>query len=137
MRKDIDFPEVKDVGVAVVEDKGEEGKKIYNVYLINISNEIIEEVLITSTGYGVDPKTKEKKKTSTLRHRIAVLASNQAAKIEPIMEDLFSLTNEYFISFWIGNKMYDKKFIFVPESIREENMIELSVLEGKRGVLII
>jgi hypothetical protein len=56
-------------------------------------------------------------------------------KIEPILEDVFALTNEYWVSFYLDNKMFDKKFIFLAESIKVENCITVPVI-NKKGVLI-
>jgi hypothetical protein len=104
--------------------------------LINFRPDIIDEILITSKGYGVDMTTGEKISTSILRHKIDVLLPNEAAKIEPIMVDVFGLTNEYWVSFWEHDKMYDKKFIFVPDSITEENMKNIPII-GVKGVMIL
>ncbi len=57
------------------------------------------------------------------------------ALIEPIPDELFALTNEYWLSFYIDNVIYDKKFIFVPESIVESNFIRIPLL-NKPGVMI-
>jgi len=51
------------------------------------------------------------------------------------MEQVFGLANEYWVSFWEHDKMYDKKFIFLPETITEQNMKMIPVI-GKKGVLI-
>lgn len=136
MRKDLLGPKVENIGVAVVREMevGEDAN--YNVYLLNLSEEIIEGVIITSKGYGEDRKTGEKIRTSTLRHSLEVLLPNEAAKIEPIMEDVFGLANEYWVSFWINDKMYDKKYVFVAESISEDNMKTIPVL-GAKGVMIV
>ena len=74
-------------------------------------------------------------KTSTLRHSIEVLLPNEAAKIEPIMKDVFGIANEFWVSYWNNEVMFDKKFVFVPESITEENMKLISML-GRKGVMI-
>ncbi|HIP32397.1 MAG TPA: hypothetical protein EYG86_06530 [Crocinitomicaceae bacterium] len=142
MREELAGPKVENIGVAVVEQFNELNQKIYNVYLLNLSEAIIEGVMITSKGYGTNLKTGEKIKTSTLRHSIEVLLPNEVAKIEPIMEDVFGIANEFWVSFWSdstetgGLVMHDKKFIFVSESISEQNMKIIPVL-GDRGVLII
>ena len=60
---------------------------------------------------------------------------NEAAKLEPVMEDVFGLTNEYMLSFWVNDVMYDKKFIFLPETIQEKNMRLIPQL-GVKGVMI-
>ena len=51
------------------------------------------------------------------------------------MENLLGLSNEYWVSFYKEKDMYDKKFIFLPESVREDNLTMIPVL-NKRGVMI-
>ncbi len=135
MREELLGPKVENVAIAVAKQKGEDNEDIYNVYLLNLRDDIMEGIIITSKGYGENPDTGEKIKTSTLRHSLEVLLPNEAARIEPIMEDVFPLANEYWISFWVEEVMYDKKFVFVPGSISEENMIDIPQL-GTKGVLI-
>lgn len=136
MRKELEGPKVENIGVAIVEQMNELKVKTYNVYLLNLSEDIIEGIMITSKGYGENLKTGEKVKTSTLRHSLEILLPNEAAKIEPIMEDVFGLANEFWVSYWSNEVMFDKKFIFVPESISPENMKNIPVL-GDKGVMII
>lgn len=136
MREELKGPLVENVGVAVIQLENELNEKTYEVYLLNLKDEIIEGIIITSRGYGENAVTGEKVKTSTLRHSLEVLLPNEAAKIEPIMEDVFGIANEYWVSFWINDTMYDKKFVFVPESISEKNMKLIPVL-GEKGVMII
>ena len=95
----------------------------------------MEGIIITSTGYGENANTGEKLKTSTLRHSLEVLLPQEAAKIEPLMEDVFALSNEYWVSFWVNDVMYDKKFIFLPETITKDKM-KLIPLLGEKGILI-
>lgn len=136
MKKDINIPKVKDIAVAVVQELNEEKTaNIYNVYLINLSNHLIEKILVTSKGYGENKVTGEKIKTSVLRHQFDVLIPNTFVKIEPLIEDVFKLNNEYWVSFFQDNKMLDKKYIFLAESIQEFNFITIPLL-NKKGVLI-
>lgn len=136
MREELMGPKVENIGVAVVRHINEDKEKQYDVYLLNLREDIIEGIIITSQGYGENPTTGEKIKTSVLRHSLEVLLPNEAAKIEPIMEEVFGIANEYWVSFWINDQMYDKKFVFVAESISEENMRIIPVL-GDEGVMII
>lgn len=124
MKKDIDFSPVKDVHVVII--KTEEG---WRVYLINRNTAKLENVMVTSRGYG--ELKNEKQETSTLRHMIPYLDPNEYALIEPIDESVFHLNNEYWVSYFISGQVYDKKFIFVPESIIEENLIFIEELETK------
>tara|TARA_B110000285_G_scaffold161857_1_gene180798 strand:+ start:300 stop:710 length:411 start_codon:yes stop_codon:yes gene_type:complete len=135
MREELQGPKVENIGVAIVEQVNELNVKIYNVYLLNLSEEIIEGIMITSKGYGENLKTGEKVKTSTLRHSLEVLLPNEVAKIEPIMENVFGIANEFWVSYWSNDVMFDKKFIFVPESISPKNMKTIPVL-GDKGVMI-
>lgn len=130
-----DLPEniVEDIAVAVALEKESVESKLWYVYLINLKKEAIENVLITSKGYG--EKNGEQVKTSVLRHMFPVVASNSSVLIEPIDEQTFGLNNEYWVSYYIGKEIFDKKFIFLPESIVEMNFIKLPVV-NKPGVMI-
>lgn len=135
MKEGLLGPKVENVNVAIVEDVDENNNKMYYAYLINLRDDIMEGIIVTSTGYGENVSTGEKIKTSSLRHCIELMLPNEAAKLEPIMEDVFGLTNEYWVSFWVNDDMYDKKFIFLPETIQEKNMKMIPEI-GKRGVVI-
>ena len=133
MIKDLPQNIVEDIAVAVALEKENAESKVWYVYLINLKDQPIENVLITSKGYG--EKDGEQVKTSVLRHMMPVIESQAYALIEPIDEQTFGLNNEYWVSYYIGRDIYDKKFIFVPESIVESNFIKLPVL-NKVGVMI-
>jgi hypothetical protein len=60
---------------------------------------------------------------------------NEAAKIEPIMPELFGLSNEYWLSFWVNDTFYDKRYVFPAESIVEENFVVIEQL-GLPGVIL-
>ena len=131
-----DLPEniVKDIAIAVALEKESAESKIWYVYLINLKNEPIENVLVTSKGYG--EKDGQQVKTSILRHMFPLVESKTYKLIEPIDEQTFGLNNEYWLSYYIGKDIYDKKFIFLPESIVEFNFTRLPVL-NKVGVMIL
>src|ERR1700748_2438749 len=111
-----DLPEnnVTDIAVAVALEGENAESKTWYVYIINLKKEAIENVLITSKGYG--EKDGEQVKTSILRHMIPLVESRGFALIEPIDEATFGLSNEYWLSYYINGNIYDKKFIFLPES---------------------
>ena len=135
MREELLGPKVENVAVAVVEEVSESNDVFYNVYLLNLRDDIMEGIIITSNGYGENVTTGERVKTSTLRHSLEVLLPNEAAKIESIMEEVFGLANEYWVSFWVNDVMYDKKFVFLPETINPTKMKLIPVL-GSKGVMI-
>ncbi|WKK78511.2 hypothetical protein QYS49_18160 [Marivirga salinae] len=119
MKKDIDFSPV--TGVELVITRSEiEGEVLWDVYLINKNLIELETVLITSKGYGrIQGQDKE---TSVLRHNIGRVEEQSFARIEPIQPELFRLNNEYWVSYFIVDQVFDKKFVFVPESIQKENL---------------
>jgi hypothetical protein len=133
MKKDIIHPTVDGVKVAVARRQDELGNVLWDVYLINRLKNPIDTVFVTSSGYGVDVDG-NKIKTASLRHFFKEVAGEEIVKIEPISPEVFHINNEYWVSYYIGNQIFDKKFIFVPESIREENLIPIAQL-GLEGVL--
>ena len=135
MREELKGPKVENVSVAIVEIPLENNEKEYIVYLLNFSDDIMEGIIVASTGYGENPQSGEQVKTSTLRKGIELMLPNEAARIEPIMPDLFDLTNEFWVSFWVNDVMYDKRFIFVPGSINDEAFKLIDIL-GYKGVIL-
>ncbi|MDB4927192.1 hypothetical protein [Mucilaginibacter sp.] len=134
MIKDLPENNVKDIAVAVALESENAESKTWHVYLINLKKEAIENVLITSKGYG--EKNGEPVKTSTLRHMFPIVPKVSYKQIELIDEQTFGLNNEYWVSYYIGTQIYDKKFIFLPESIVDSNFIKLPVV-NKPGVMIL
>ncbi|HCN84720.1 MAG TPA: hypothetical protein DIT07_14045 [Sphingobacteriaceae bacterium] len=133
MKKDLPVNVVEDIAIAVVLEDASPEYKNWNVYLINLKDYPIKTVLVSSKGYG----TKDGKgvKTSVLRHSIGDVDKRSYALIEAIDEQVFGLTNEYWLSYYVGDIIYDKKFIFLPESIVDSNMIRVPVL-NKAGIMI-
>lgn len=132
MRKDFEIPKVKNVSVAIIKEEidGAEG---WYVYLINQNMSDLKNVLVTSSGFINDGD--DVVKTAVLRHMIADLPPNSYARVESIMEDIFHLNNQYWVSFQMEGIMYDKKYIFLPESIQTKNFTDIPVVD-KQGVLI-
>jgi hypothetical protein len=135
MREELLGPKVENVAIAIIEESNELGESNFYAYLMNFRDDIMEGIIITSTGYGENATTGEKVKTSTLRHSLEVLLPNEAAKIEPVMEEVFGLANEFWVSFWVNDDMYDKKFVFLPETISVKNMKLIPILNQK-GIMI-
>ncbi|MES2798797.1 MAG: hypothetical protein V4638_02170 [Bacteroidota bacterium] len=135
MREELLGPKVENVAVAIVNEKDEEGNENFYAYLLSFRDDIMEGIIISSTGYGQNASTGETVKTSTLRHTLEILLPNEGAKIEPIMDEVLGLANEFWVSFWVNDVMYDKKFVFLPETISKEKMIPIPLL-GVKGILI-
>lgn len=127
MKKDISFDPVENVLLAVARDEAEGKETIWRVYIINKQDAPLDTVMVTSKGYG--EKDGKQQKTSTLRHVIERLEANSYAVIEPIDKTVFHLNNEYWVSYYLDGKIYDKKFIFVPDSLNEENVQHIPELD--------
>ncbi|MDX2191585.1 MAG: hypothetical protein SFY32_17165 [Bacteroidota bacterium] len=132
MKKDIYFPKVEGISVAVIRKFNEANFPEWYVYLINNNDFYIHNVIVTSRGYGeIDG---EQRGTSTLRQHFDGLESQSFLLIEPIDPSVFPLYNEYWVSYYIGSQIYDKRFTFVPESIVESNLMSIDLL-NMEGIL--
>jgi hypothetical protein len=131
MIRDIKIPEVKNVTLAVARKKIIEDTE-WKVYLINNNDVAIENTLVASKGYG--EKDGQPQQTSILRHFLETISPKSAMLIEPIDPAVFHLNNEYWVSYYIGSQIFDKRFVFVPDSIREEHISFIKELEME-GVL--
>ncbi len=132
MIKDIQFKKVEDIAVAVAKGTGEEAGSWF-VYLINMKDNAIQGVLVNSKGYGtLEGKPVE---TSSLRQFFDRIDGNDYVKLELLPEKLTGLSNQFWVSFWEDGFLYDKKYVFVTESIIENNFTNIPVL-NKRGVMI-
>ena len=130
MKKDIQIPKVKDVYIAIVKEFNDTHKtEDWNVYIINDKNVDLEMVIIVTKGYNAT------KITSTFRKRIDILPRKSYAKIEMIQEGLFALNNEFKVSFFVENKMFDKTYLFRKNTINEKALQSIPLIES-RGVLV-
>lgn len=134
LKKDIIIPEVKNVYVAAIQREDEQGNKNWWVHIINDTEGPLEHLMIQSRGYS-DLETKGGKQTATLRKAIKVLPAKSAAKLEPIMPEVFDLFNEYWISFFEDGQMKDRKYIFGPHTIDANFMDPIPVLQVQ-GILV-
>ncbi|WP_026955371.1 hypothetical protein [Algoriphagus vanfongensis] len=131
MKKDIDFSPVTGVKLAIAKEETTTGIE-WGVYIINLNLIELQTVMITSKGYG--EMDGEQRKTSTLRHMIEELGPQSIAKVEPIDPAVFSLTNEFWVSYYILDQIFDKKFIFTPGSF-DPSLQQMIPELGLEGVL--
>ena len=130
MKKDIKIPEVKDVHVAVVQEQHIEYKtQDWNAYIINNTDKDLETVLIVSQGYS------DKKMTPPMRHTITKLPARSYAKIEYLQEKVLDLNNEFKITFFEGNQMFDKSYLFRKNTINTKALQTIPLMQLK-GVLV-
>jgi len=132
--KDIEQPKVEDIAIAAVPQSNIlGGQDEWYIYLISMKSETLTNVLISSRGYG--QVGEENVKTSELRHFVAEVPPQSFVKIEPIMSELFALNNQYWVSFYVGEQLYDKKYVFLAESIQPANLTEVPLM-GQKGILL-
>ena len=129
MKKDIQIPAVTGVEMAIVYEYNDIYKTDdWNVYLINNKSVPLEMLVIVSQGFS------ETKTTSLLRKKIAVLPANSFAKIEYIQPELFKLHNRFQVTFFEGNTLYEKTFLFKENTVKESTLRVIDEIK-KRGVL--
>jgi hypothetical protein len=130
MKDDIVIPKVENVYVAVVSEYNDIYKtQDWNAYIINDKNVDLEVVLIVTNGYSKD------KITSTFRKKLDKLPAKSYAKIELMQEELFALNNQFKVTFFEGNSMFDKTFLFRKNTINIKALQSIPLMEAC-GVLV-
>jgi hypothetical protein len=130
MKKDIPLFNVEDIGIAAIPA---DDTAFWDVYILNLHEEPVKNVLIVASGYG--EINGEQRKSSSIRYFFEEIQALDLQKIESIPIALFDLTNEYWVSFSLDNYLYDKHYLFVAGSLHPINFIRIPFLE-KKGVLI-
>ncbi len=130
MKKDIFIPKVEGVYIAIVNEYNDVYKtQDWNAYIINDKDVDLDTVIIVTSGYS-DSKT-----TSVFRKKIDKLPKKSYAKIELIQEELFALNNQFKVTFFEGNTMYDKTYTFRKNTINL-NALQPVPLMKVRGVVV-
>jgi hypothetical protein len=130
LKKDIEIPKVEGVYVAIVHEYNEIYKaQDWNAYIINDKDVDLETILIVTSGYSQD------KITSTFRKKLDRLPKKSYAKIELLQEELFSLNNTFKVSFFEGNTMFDKTYLFRKNTINSKALQAIPLMDVK-GVLV-
>ena len=133
MKKDITIPVVKDVYVAALQEWNDDFmENTWYAYLINDSEDKLETVIVVSSAWGTI--NGEERKTSMLRHAFMEVPPNTAVRIEMIEESVVELNNGFMVTFFRGNTLYDKNFVFKAGSININNVSEVPVI-FKDGIL--
>lgn len=134
MRKDIIIPEVENIFLAAVQEWSDDFmSNMWYVYLVNDSDFLMENAMIVSKAFGTIDG--EMKKTSLLRHAFVEVPAVSVVKVEMLEESVLALNNEFMLTFFLDNKLYDRKYIFKAASISEANFEEVPIL-FKDGVIV-
>lgn len=127
MKSDITIPKVENVFLAAVQEWSDDFmEKVWYVYLVNDSDFDLDSVMVVSKAFGT--LDGEMKKTSLLRHAFVKVPSVSVVKIEMIETSVLRLNNEFMVTFFIGNTLYDKKFIFRAQTITPDYVEEVPIL---------
>ena len=127
MKADITIPEVENVFLAAVPEWSDDFmEKVWNVYLVNDSDFNLEGVMVVSKAFGT--LDGEMKKTALLRHAFVQVPSVSVVKVEMIEKSVLALNNEFMVTYFIGNTLYDKKFFFRKNTVNEEATEEVPIL---------
>lgn len=127
MKTDIRIVEVENVFLAAIHEWSDDFmEKIWNVYLVNDSDFKIESVMVVSKAFGT--LDGEMKKTSLLRHAFTEIPPVSFVKVEMIEKSVVQLNNEFMVTYFIENTLYDKKFIFIKHFDTKLELEEVPVL---------
>jgi energy-converting hydrogenase Eha subunit E len=127
MKKDIIIPTVENVFLAAVQEWSDDFmEKVWYAYLVNDSDFNLDGVMIVSKAFGTIDG--EMKKTSLLRHAYVEVPAVSVVKIEMLENRVLALNNEFMLTFFIGDKLYDRKFIFRANTITPDYVEEVPIL---------
>jgi len=130
VKKDIEIPKVEGVYIAVVNEFNIIYKtQDWNAYIINDKEVDLDLVLIVSGGYSQD------KITSTIRRKLDKLPKKSYAKIELMQEVVFTLNNTFKVTFFEGNTMFEKTYLFRKNTINLKALQSIPLMEEK-GILV-
>ncbi|WGD35956.1 hypothetical protein [Olleya sp. YS] len=130
MKKDIHIPKVENVYIAVVNEYNDIYKtQDWNAYIINDKEVDLDTILIVTSGYSED------KMTSIFRKKLDKLPKKSYAKIELMQEDLFAINNQFKVTFFEDNTMFDKTYTFRKNTINLKALQPIPLMEA-RGVLV-
>lgn len=129
MKKDIEIPIAKDVYIAIVNEWNADFlSKDWNAYILNDRPAPIDMVLIVSRGYDGDTKT------STMRHGIGLVGAKSFEKIELIQEEVLQLDNEFLVTYFADDRLFEKRYFFGKNTVRQDSLVHIPLLD-KEGVL--
>lgn len=127
MKADITIPKVENVFLAAVQEWSDDFMdKVWYVYLVNDSDFNLDGVMVVSKAFGTIDG--EMKKTSLLRHAFPSVPAVSVVKVEMVETSVLRLNNEFMVTYFIGDTLYDKKFIFRAQTITPDYVEEVPIL---------
>lgn len=134
MKKDIIIPEVKNVYVVAVKEWNEDFQEnSWYAYLVNDTDVNLEMAIVVSKAYGLI--NGEQRKTAVFRHAFNEVPAKSFIKIELLENNVLKLNNEFIVSYFMENKLYDKSFVFRTNTINDKATTDIPVM-NKKGILV-
>jgi len=134
VKKDIEIPKSVDVFVAAVKEWNEDFQEnSWYAYLINNNNEPLEMAIVVSKAYGTIDG--EMRKTGTFRHAFKEIPAKSHLKIELLENNVLQLNNEFVVTYFLNNKLFDKTFVFKTNTINDKALSDIPTMK-ERGVLL-
>ena len=134
MKSDIVIPKVENVFLAAVQEWSDDFmEKVWYIYLVNDSDFDLDSVMVVSKAFGT--LNGEMRKTSLLRHALVEMPAVSAVKIEMIESSVLALNNEFMLTYFIGNTLYDRKYTFKAGILGKQILEEVPIL-FKDGVIV-
>lgn len=134
MKSDLEFPISKDVFFAAISEWNDDFQEnSWYAYLVNNNKTPLEMALVVSRAYGTI--NGEQRKTGTFRHAYKEVPANSIVKVELLENNVLQLNNEFVVSYFLNNKMYDKTFIFRTNTINKNALSDIPSTDLK-GVLL-
>ena len=127
MKNDISVPVVENVFFAAISEFSEDfGENIWNIYLVNDSDFDIDSVMVVSSASGT--LDGEMKKTSLMRHAFMQVPAVSVVKVEMVEKSVLQLNNEFMLTYFIENTLYDKRFFFKKHFDKNSEIEEVPIL---------
>ena len=127
MKKDIEMTPVEGVYIAFVPNRDN-----WQVFVINDRSEPLETVMVNASGdgklEGVD------KQTATLRFLLHDVPAKSYKPFEFLLPDSLKLSHRYWVSYYLGDSIFDKKFVYDP-SMADDDLMDIPVF-GSPGIVL-
>jgi hypothetical protein len=133
MKKDIIIKDASDIAIAIVPEKNEHDETHWTVYFFNFKETPIENVLINASASGVVDGVE--KETANVRFLIEKLGPLDYRKIEAILPEALRINNRYWVSYYEGTEIFEKKFLIAADSHTPDNFMMVPFL-NKPGLIV-
>ena len=69
-----------------------------------------------------------------MRHTIKILPAKSYAKIEYLQDEVLDLNNEFMVTFFEENKMFEKTYLLEKHSVKVSLIKEIPIM-NQRGIM--